>query len=151
MIKQAVDDRGQTYLPATSDTIEAQLDQGHSNGPSATPIGRLLRIAVAVILVVVMFALFAHIVGVSWMSAAGAIGTLIGVQLLQYVTIDRKRKHTAEIEYLRRAKHMGHCPGCLNDLTGLVPAADGCTVCPECDAAWRLPNNHEQQQGVSHA
>ena len=31
----------------------------------------------------------------------------------------------------------GHCPGCLGLLPGEV-APDGCTVCPECGAAWRL-------------
>lgn len=31
-------------------------------------------------------------------------------------------------------KH-SHCPGCGYDLKSLVPAGDGCTVCPECGAA----------------
>ncbi len=29
------------------------------------------------------------------------------------------------------------CPSCAYDLQGLAPAPDGCTVCPECGAAWR--------------
>jgi hypothetical protein len=32
----------------------------------------------------------------------------------------------------------GFCAACINDLTGLTPEPDGCTVCPECGAAWRL-------------
>ncbi len=32
-------------------------------------------------------------------------------------------------------KH-GHCVGCGYDLNGLRPEPDGCTVCPECGAAW---------------
>lgn len=31
------------------------------------------------------------------------------------------------------------CPACGYDLAGLDRQADGCTPCPECGAAWRLP------------
>ncbi len=30
------------------------------------------------------------------------------------------------------------CAACYNDLRTLAPDPDGCTVCPECGAAWRL-------------
>ena len=30
------------------------------------------------------------------------------------------------------------CAGCDYDLEGIPPEADGCTLCPECGAAWRL-------------
>jgi len=30
------------------------------------------------------------------------------------------------------------CPACGYDLAGAAPADDGCTVCPECGAAWKL-------------
>ncbi|MEQ8844349.1 MAG: hypothetical protein RIB58_05790 [Phycisphaerales bacterium] len=33
----------------------------------------------------------------------------------------------------------GRCQACDYDLTGLTPDPDGCTTCPECGAAWRLP------------
>ncbi len=36
---------------------------------------------------------------------------------------------------------LAHCRLCLccgYDLSGSNPASDGCTVCPECGAAWRL-------------
>jgi hypothetical protein len=32
----------------------------------------------------------------------------------------------------------GFCAACINDLTGFTPEPDGCTICPECGAAWRL-------------
>jgi len=35
--------------------------------------------------------------------------------------------------------HLGLCPTCDAPLKGYVPDPDGCTVCPECGAAWRLP------------
>ena len=30
------------------------------------------------------------------------------------------------------------CLACLYDLSGLEPEPDGCTVCPECGAGWKL-------------
>jgi hypothetical protein len=36
-------------------------------------------------------------------------------------------------------KLVGRCLACGYDLDGLALAADGCTVCPECGAAWKLP------------
>jgi hypothetical protein len=32
----------------------------------------------------------------------------------------------------------GHCPSCGYALKGIVPEADGCIVCAECSAAWRV-------------
>lgn len=34
------------------------------------------------------------------------------------------------------------CPACGYSLAGSEPADDGCTVCPECGTAWRLPVQH---------
>lgn len=36
------------------------------------------------------------------------------------------------------------CPACEYDIGELKPDPDGCTVCPECGGAWRLP---EVQRG----
>lgn len=43
------------------------------------------------------------------------------------------------------------CPACLYPIDGLKTESDGCTVCPECNAAWRLPNKEYHQQRASHA
>lgn len=32
------------------------------------------------------------------------------------------------------------CRACAFSLEGLAPEGDGCVVCPECGAAWRLPS-----------
>ncbi|GAB5496113.1 MAG: hypothetical protein Phyf2KO_11930 [Phycisphaerales bacterium] len=32
----------------------------------------------------------------------------------------------------------GQCPSCQYDLIGLIAETDGCAVCPECGAAWKL-------------
>lgn len=40
----------------------------------------------------------------------------------------------------RAARRLGLCWSCGYDLRGMTPDPDGCTVCPECGAAWRLPD-----------
>ncbi|MGH7244406.1 MAG: hypothetical protein ACREJD_13425 [Phycisphaerales bacterium] len=37
---------------------------------------------------------------------------------------------------------LGTCAGCRYDLRDIEPAADGCTVCPECGGAWKLQQAH---------
>lgn len=34
---------------------------------------------------------------------------------------------------------MSQCPSCRYALDDILPEPDGCTVCPECGAAWKLP------------
>lgn len=41
-------------------------------------------------------------------------------------------------QWKARYKELGRCPACQYSLASLEPATDGCTVCPECGAAWRL-------------
>ncbi|MEX2219226.1 MAG: hypothetical protein WD749_10765 [Phycisphaerales bacterium] len=40
---------------------------------------------------------------------------------------------------LRRCLSEGLCPACGYSLRGVPDQPDGCRVCPECGAAWRLP------------
>ena len=42
--------------------------------------------------------------------------------------------------YMRGMISLRCCPECSYSLSGLECEADGCTVCPECGAAWRLPD-----------
>lgn len=34
------------------------------------------------------------------------------------------------------------CPACFYDLEDVPATEDGCTLCPECGAAWRLGDSH---------
>lgn len=34
----------------------------------------------------------------------------------------------------------GYCPSCTYRLLEVPPQSDGCVVCPECGAAWNVPN-----------
>jgi len=42
------------------------------------------------------------------------------------------------------------CPACGFDLVPSPVESDGCTVCPECGAAWRLPY-HDDASKVTRA
>lgn len=37
------------------------------------------------------------------------------------------------------ALHEHHCPGCDYSFADLEQSEDGCTLCPECGTAWKLP------------
>ncbi|MDQ7013006.1 MAG: hypothetical protein Q9O74_03815 [Planctomycetota bacterium] len=38
------------------------------------------------------------------------------------------------------------CPSCGYELTGVPKASDGCTLCPECGAAWKLGTSPASQR-----
>lgn len=42
---------------------------------------------------------------------------------------------------------IGRCPSCRYALGGLSPADDGCTVCPECAAAWAMSSPRYAEAG----
>lgn len=39
----------------------------------------------------------------------------------------------------------GYCACCLTSMRDQSPQSDGCTVCPECGAAWRLDSGYSGQ------
>lgn len=54
------------------------------------------------------------------------------------------RKQWPDVPMRVRAAVMvnhGHCADCGYSIKGLPPEADGCCVCPECGAAWKLPQS----------
>lgn len=71
----------------------------------------------------------------------GAFWTILGswgaVMLVGFVVsvvaIHREPRRVA------RCLESARCPSCDYDLEGARPALDGCTVCPECGAAWNMP------------
>ncbi len=64
--------------------------------------------------------------------AFAAAFALVGIAS-PFVLIARRRFLEIEIRRLPRL-----CPQCLYDLAGSPAEDDGCTVCPECGAAWRF-------------
>jgi len=65
--------------------------------------------------------------------AATSVGLVAGVLLLAAVRSRCQRGAVTQLRGLRK------CLSCGYELRGLTPAEDGCVVCPECSAAWRLP------------
>jgi hypothetical protein len=86
---------------------------------------------------IVLWALYIGIVHASLGDALGVAGVLALAEflLLAYLL---PIVNTPVV-----ARHRRACPACLYDLTGLHPEADGCTLCPECSAAWSLPFREE--------
>lgn len=49
----------------------------------------------------------------------------------------REARHTRTIA-ARQSRLVRVCPACEYSLESSAPEPDGCTVCPECGAAWKL-------------
>jgi len=78
---------------------------------------------------------------INWFAAPPMVkGLLMGLlpslplPLLIYFMVRAGRHRIARIV----VKH-GFCATCGYALAGLAPADDGCTTCPECGSAWRVP------------
>jgi hypothetical protein len=67
---------------------------------------------------------------------------LLGVQIafgflgLFFTWREITRKHAAGLA--QAMAKAGCCASCGYGLAGLTPQGDGCVVCPECEAAWRV-------------
>ena len=66
------------------------------------------------------------VIGIAMMITVPAVGVVITPRL-------RRRLDT------ERAELPPACAACAYDLSGAPVEDDGCTVCSECGAAWRLP------------
>lgn len=68
----------------------------------------------------------------TWISGGALYGLIMGIYL--------RRRSWRSAPAGRRALLTFHvCASCGFDLSTLAPELDGCVVCPECAAAWRLP------------
>ncbi len=75
---------------------------------------------------------------------------LIGVFILVAIFVSALRVWMPAVA--RYWLSIGQCASCRYDLSGVAVAADGCTVCPECGAAWRLmPTISEPPTSVGEA
>jgi hypothetical protein len=75
--------------------------------------------------------------------AAQLSGTLLlvfgHVALISLLIARRPTSAMIEKVFAKRM-NQGRCKACAFSLAGLNPEPDGCTLCPECGAAWRLPS-----------
>lgn len=73
-------------------------------------------------------------------------GLLIaGVGLTVIMSLRTLTRSARERAKRRMAETIGRCAWCDYELDGLTPEADGCTVCPECGAAWRMEETKGQR------
>lgn len=146
-----VDDRGRRHPLASSDITpgggdpeRAERLRRASLGPrepvSRTEIVRGIRCGLLAIPVLIAAALVPAFVAfktnLPWWGKilvpipASVVATLLMIALVRRVAPRR---------IARDMVRAGYCASCGQDLTGLEPHEDGCTVCPECGAAWRVP------------
>jgi hypothetical protein len=65
-----------------------------------------------------------------------AIFVVLGV--LTYRSLAQTHREESVRQLATGGSGARHCVCCAYNLHGLVPEADGCVVCPECGAAWRV-------------
>ena len=90
------------------------------------------RVAYAVGLVV---GIVIVVLPVSWMVKAPVIAVLI-VSLFRLYPHWQARARFAERR--QHAERSARCPACWYSLAGVASVDDGCVICPECGAAWRV-------------
>lgn len=66
-------------------------------------------------------------------------GVFFGVYCVFAMLGGRRRARSEIAETIPACIAHRVCPACLYDLSEIPADADGLTVCPECDGAWRLP------------
>ncbi len=70
-----------------------------------------------------------------WILFAWPIGGLVIVAAAVAWIVRVRHAALVSHELLRTR----HCGACAYDLRGVLPTADGRTICPECGGHWRLP------------
>ncbi|MEM9167145.1 MAG: cytochrome C oxidase subunit IV family protein [Planctomycetota bacterium] len=79
----------------------------------------------------------------SWSYAIGLVAFVVGARL--QVRGDKRWWKDMAPRYRDMLILNRRCASCAFDLSNLLPQPDGCTVCPECNAAWRLPEHTKQE------
>jgi hypothetical protein len=70
---------------------------------------------------------------------AGILASYVLLLVAMMLALPRVHDFFSYGRVLRRIAALRVCASCGYDLRGLPAAPDGCTVCPECAGAWRLP------------
>lgn len=69
----------------------------------------------------------------------GYLGVLAGSFVLMLVLVTVWSVRAAPGPFCHRRLLLRRCPSCDFSLMEITAEADGCTVCPECGGAWRIP------------
>ena len=142
---KVVDARGEIRtLVSVREAIRAGADQDALHDTGAVPTPRRIWIRMwAWLFVSVFLPLFIVIgFGSGWPFPEAVYSAAVSIVVPGLLT--------APLAVLARRRVWGHpplvrdglltqgfCPACAHGLRGVPPGPDGCTVCPECGAAWR--------------
>ncbi|HLP82761.1 MAG TPA: zinc ribbon domain-containing protein [Phycisphaerales bacterium] len=69
----------------------------------------------------------------------GYLAVLVGSSVIMLGPMISMSVRAAPGPYCYRRLLLRRCPSCDFSLMEITAEADGCTVCPECGAAWRIP------------
>jgi hypothetical protein len=96
-----------------------------------------------VLTVVVLIWYLLPTLGVSIVSAQRIILTIVigtpGVVIMAGMLLSDIGRPAAVVEQTMLRQRL--CPVCATDLAERATAHDGCVVCPECGAAWRIADS----------
>ncbi|MBL8757394.1 MAG: hypothetical protein JNK35_03060 [Phycisphaerae bacterium] len=107
------------------------------DGPKNPWLGTAMPVAIGIVFGILII-LFPNLLQRYWWTLLALV--IAGGLLLPWWVIRREiRRH--DPVWMRAWCDLRICPACGYDLTGQPVAGDGCTVCPECAAAWRVPTS----------
>jgi|GEM_PF-3746924 len=95
-------------------------------------------VGVAIFVVVLGIATFSASFPAMQMTYVFPVGMAMAIAIIHLNPWTRRRLNQMRQASTHTLKAALRCPACGYDLRSLVPAADGCTECSECGAAWRV-------------
>jgi len=107
------------------------------DGPKSAWVGTAMPVAIGIVFGIVIF-LSPNLLQRYWWTLL-ALVIAGGLLLPWWVFMREIRRHNPV--WMRAWCDLRICPACGYDLAGQPVAEDGCTVCPECAAAWHVPTS----------
>lgn len=79
---------------------------------------------------------------------AAGLTVVVPLAIFLYNRLERSHQQDAIIRFATSEDPERPCPCCAYRLVGLPPEEDGCVVCPECGAAWRVEPARDADEGA---
>jgi hypothetical protein len=123
--------RGRANRDTATDALVANAESATSGRPPRTKLALWLVIGSFVVAGVFLVFTLGPYTG-----TLRLLGSAIGIPGVIWVFLQTRRHNAPRVarEYVAR----GLCGSCAYRVTDLPPEPDGCVVCPECGAAWRV-------------
>jgi hypothetical protein len=110
-----------------------------------TPGEGCVGILVAMVFVVLFLGLMPALLGAlpAWLILPAIVLAWLGFAFVLTLTLERIPITRGSRWVNSQVSELGVCYACGYDLVDLPAEGDGCTVCPECGAAWRVDAQEE--------